>query len=52
VKLALGEHVPNRVVFKNFLPAGGAGFIPVDAGRVAGVRVFLSAICSARNSDF
>jgi L-fuconate dehydratase len=40
-KLALGEHVPNRVVFKNYLQAKCAGFIQVDAVRVAGVSEFL-----------
>ncbi len=42
VKLALGEHVPNRVVFKNYLQARCAGFIQVDAVRVAGVSEFLA----------
>ncbi len=42
VKLALGEHVPNRVVFKNYLQAECAGFIQVDAVRVAGVSEFLA----------
>jgi L-fuconate dehydratase len=42
VKLALGEHVPNRVVFKNYLQAKCAGFIQVDAVRVAGVSEFLA----------
>jgi L-fuconate dehydratase len=41
-KLALGEHVPNRVVFKNYLQAECAGFIQVDAVRVAGVSEFLA----------
>jgi L-fuconate dehydratase len=41
VKLALGEHVPNRIVFKNYLQAKCAGFIQVDAVRVAGVSEFL-----------
>ena len=41
-KLALGEHVPNRVVFKNYLLAKCAGFIQVDATRVAGVSEFLA----------
>jgi L-fuconate dehydratase len=40
-KLALGEHVPNRVVFKNYLQAKCAGFIQVDAVRVAGISEFL-----------
>ncbi|MDO8543386.1 MAG: enolase C-terminal domain-like protein [Opitutaceae bacterium] len=42
VKLALGEHVPNRVVFKNYLQVKCAGFIQVDAVRVAGVSEFIT----------
>ena len=42
VKLALGEHVPNRVIFKNYLQTGCAGFIQVDAVRVAGVSEFVA----------
>jgi L-fuconate dehydratase len=41
-KLALGEHVPNRVVFKNYLQARCAGFMQVDAVRVAGVSEFIA----------
>jgi len=41
-KLAFGEHVPNRVIFKNYLQAKCAGFIQVDAVRVAGVSEFLA----------
>lgn len=41
-KLAVGEHVPNRVVFKNYLQAQCAGFIQVDAVRVAGVSEFIA----------
>lgn len=41
-RLALGEHVPNRIVFKNYLQAKCAGFIQVDALRVAGVSEFLA----------
>ncbi len=41
-KVALGEHVPNRVVFKNYLQARCAGFIQVDAVRVAGVSEFIA----------
>jgi L-fuconate dehydratase len=39
--LALGEHVPNRVVFKNYLLAQCCGFVQVDALRVAGVSEFI-----------
>jgi L-fuconate dehydratase len=42
MKLALGEHVPNRVVFKNYLQSKCAGFIQVDAVRVAGVSEFIA----------
>ncbi|MHB8208592.1 enolase C-terminal domain-like protein [Mucilaginibacter sp.] len=41
-KLALGEHVPNRIIFKNYLQTGCAGFIQVDAVRVGGVSEFIS----------
>ena len=41
-RLALGEHVPNRVVFKNYLQARCVGFIQVDAVRVAGVSEFIA----------
>jgi L-fuconate dehydratase len=50
VKLALGEHVPNRIVFKNYLQAECAGFIQVDAVRVAGVSEFLAVSLMCRNS--
>ena len=42
VKLALGEHVPNRILFKNYLQTGCAGFIQVDALRVGGVSEFIT----------
>ena len=42
LKLAIGEHVPNRVVFKNYLQAGCPGFIQVDAVRVAGISEFIA----------
>jgi L-fuconate dehydratase len=42
LKLAVGEHVPNRVIFKNYLQAKCAAFIQVDAVRVAGVSEFIA----------
>jgi len=42
IPLALGEHVPNRVLFKNYLQAGTAGFIQVDCVRVGGISEFLT----------
>ncbi|KQM68854.1 mandelate racemase [Pedobacter sp. Leaf216] len=42
VKLALGEHVPNRIIFKNYLQTGCASFAQVDAVRVGGVSEFIT----------
>jgi L-fuconate dehydratase len=41
IRVAAGEHLPNRVVFKNYLQAGALAFCQVDAVRVAGVSEFL-----------
>jgi L-fuconate dehydratase len=38
VKVATGEHVANRVVFKQLLQADALSFVQVDATRVAGVN--------------
>jgi L-fuconate dehydratase len=38
VKIATGEHVANRVVFKQLLQAGALDFVQIDACRVAGVN--------------
>jgi len=51
VKLALGEHVPNRVIFKNYLQAGCAGFIQVDAVRVAGISEFIAVSLLSKKFD-
>jgi L-fuconate dehydratase len=48
IPLAIGEHVPNRVLFKNYLQAGAAQFIQVDVARVAGVSEFLAISLLAR----
>jgi L-fuconate dehydratase len=41
-RLALGEHLPNRIIFKNYLQTRSAGFIQVDAVRVGGVSEFIT----------
>ncbi|MGI9071594.1 MAG: enolase C-terminal domain-like protein [Bryobacteraceae bacterium] len=46
--VALGEHVPNRVVFKNFMEAGAVHFVQVDCTRVAGISEFLTVSLLAR----
>ncbi|WP_236980757.1 enolase C-terminal domain-like protein [Membranihabitans maritimus] len=41
IPLALGEHIPNKVLFKNFIQAGCMSFNQVDAVRVGGVSEFI-----------
>jgi L-fuconate dehydratase len=48
LQLALGEHVPNRVVFKNYLEAGCVGFLQPDCTRLGGVSEFLTVSLLAR----
>jgi len=38
IRLATGEHVQNRVVFKQMLQADAVSFVQIDAARVAGVN--------------
>jgi L-fuconate dehydratase len=38
IKIAVGEHVANRVIFKQLLQAGAADVLTIDACRVAGVN--------------
>jgi L-fuconate dehydratase len=47
VKLAVGEHVANRVIFKQLLQAGAADFLTIDASRVAGVNENLAILLLA-----
>lgn len=48
LQIAAGEHVPNRIIFKNYLQAGAAHFIQVDCVRVGGVSEFLTVSLLAR----
>jgi L-fuconate dehydratase len=48
IRVALGEHVPNRVMFKNFMEAGAVHFVQVDCTRVAGVSEFLGVTLLAK----
>ncbi len=41
-RIALGEHVSNRVLFKNFIQAGAVDIVQVDALRVGGVSEFIA----------
>jgi L-fuconate dehydratase len=51
LRIALGEHVPNRVMFKNFMQAGAVHFVQVDCTRVAGISEFLTVSLMARKFD-
>src|SRR5579864_1531415 len=48
IPIALGEHVPNRIMFKNFMQAGAVQIVQVDCTRVAGVSEFLTVSLLAR----
>ena len=48
VKIAAGEHIPNRVLFKNFMQCGGMYFVQADCTRLAGVSEFLTVSLMAR----
>lgn len=46
--VAAGEHLPNRIMFKNYLQAGAAHYIQADCVRVGGVSEFLTVSLLAR----
>jgi L-fuconate dehydratase len=48
-QIALGEHVPNRVMFKNFMRAAAVHFVQADCTRLAGVGEFLAVTLLARS---
>jgi L-fuconate dehydratase len=48
IPLALGEHVPNRIMFKNFMQAEAVQIVQVDCTRVAGISEFLTVSLLAR----
>ena len=47
VRVATGEHVANRVVFKQLLQAGAVDFVQIDAARVGGVNENLAILLLA-----
>ncbi|WP_369245406.1 enolase C-terminal domain-like protein [Streptomyces sp. R41] len=47
VRVATGEHVANRVVFKQLLQARAVDFVQIDAARVAGVNENLAILLLA-----
>ena len=48
MRVALGEHVPNRVLFKNFMQAGAMYFVQADCTRLAGISEFITVSLLAR----
>jgi L-fuconate dehydratase len=48
LQIAIGEHVPNRIVFKNYLAAGCIAFLQPDCTRLGGVSEFLTVSLLAR----
>ncbi len=48
IPIALGEHVPNRVAFKNFMQAKAVQIVQADCTRVAGISEFLVVSLLAR----
>ncbi len=48
IPIALGEHVANRIMFKNFMQAEAVQIVQVDCTRVAGISEFLAVSLLAR----
>ncbi len=48
MRVALGEHVPNRVMFRNFMARGAMHFVQADCTRLAGVSEFIAVSLLAR----
>lgn len=42
MRIALGEHVPNRIIFKNYLQSGSVSFNQADAVRVGGISEYIT----------
>lgn len=47
IRIATGEHVHNRVMFKQFIQAGGMHVVQIDAARVGGVNENIAIILLA-----
>jgi L-fuconate dehydratase len=48
IKIAAGEHIPNRVVFKNFFQSSAIHYVQADCTRLAGVSEFVTVSLLAR----
>jgi len=50
LRVATGEHVANRVAFKNYIQTGAVHFVQVDCTRVAGISEFLTVALLAKQA--
>ena len=48
VKIAAGEHIPNRIVFKNFFQSAALHYVQADCTRLAGVSEFITVSLMAK----
>lgn len=48
IKVATGEHCQNRVIFKQFLQAGGLQFCQIDSCRLGGPNEIISVYLMAK----
>jgi L-fuconate dehydratase len=51
IPIALSEHVPNRIMFKNFMQAKAVQIVQVDCTRVAGISEFLTVSLLAKKFE-
>ncbi|MFE4870326.1 L-fuconate dehydratase [Streptomyces sp. NPDC056682] len=51
IKVATGEHIANRVVFKQLLQAGAVDIVQIDSARVGGVNENLAILLLAAKFD-
>jgi L-fuconate dehydratase len=51
-RIALGEHVANRILFHNFMQAGAVHVVQPDCTRLAGVSEFITVSLLARKLGF
>lgn len=51
-KIAAGEHIPNRILFKNFMQAGALHYVQADCTRLAGVSEYLTVSFLAKKLGF
>lgn len=48
IRIATGEHLPNRIAFKNYIQADAVHFVQVDCVRVGGISEFITISLLAR----